>query len=212
VPSIRFTTHRGETYLEVENWAGSLDGFRIDSSNICGHPEADWPTSLEDALRGRRRDHGAEKGRVLYVTRVQWPFGPDLPVGALLYHLEPGCIRVLGLGATDGNRGPVRHAIAVLLLACAQDVARHHACDRLEWLVHNDDDARDACASHGFRRVRKNDRRVRAPSRERNTPRATPPEVSQLPAITRGLCPACGRERGRPRGRRRFRQPSPPDR
>jgi hypothetical protein len=83
-------------------------------------------------------------------------------VGALLYHLDDQLIRVVNVGATTDLAPATRTVVIVRLLDCAQQIARAHGCDRLEWLVHSADAAKSACASYEFQRVRRNDRRCRS--------------------------------------------------
>lgn len=158
---ITLVTRGGTTEVRVQGWAGRLEGFLIESANVCDHPTAaNWPSALKKAIDARRRELGVTKGRVLYAFQIHWPSGQRIPVGALLYHLEAKQIRVLNLG-TSLDVGLLKGPTLVLLLACAQEVARHHNCDRLEWLVHGDANGRSARKDFGFRRVRKADRRQR---------------------------------------------------
>lgn len=147
--------------MTVQGWAGRLEGFLIESANVCEHPfGVNWPPPLKRAIDARRRDQGVQKGRVLYAFQVRWPTGERVVIGALVFHLEAGRVRVLNLG-TSLDVGLLKISTLILLLACAQDVARHHDCDRLEWLVHGEADAKSACKNFAFRRLRRADRRQR---------------------------------------------------
>jgi hypothetical protein len=160
-PSIRLRTLGGRTYLEVEGWIDPMSGIRVDSSSICHHPKAGWPPGLEAALKKRRRDGAANKGRVLYAFQVKWPSGKLVPIGALLLHLDGSSVAVLGVGTARDAMGPIRRAAVVLLLACAQEVARRNSCGCLEWVVHSQRAAADVCREHGFLRVKRTDRRMK---------------------------------------------------
>lgn len=146
----------------MRQWGGMAAGYLVESSNICGHPEGSrWPGRLVGALAIRRQDGGEHKGRVLYAFQIRWPTQGRLTVGALAYHLEDRMIRILQVGTTSDKEGIRALQIITLLVLCAQEIARLHGCNRLEWLVSNEPTARDACTNHGFRRVRKSDRRQR---------------------------------------------------
>lgn len=155
------TARGAATEVRVQDWAGRLEGFVIDSANVCEDPAgASWPPALKKAIDARRREQGVLKGRILYAFQVQWPSGQRTPIGALLFHLETRRIRVINLG-TSLHVGLLRPQTLILLLACAQEVALHHNCAGLEWLVHGEANAKSARRDFGFRRVPKTDHRQR---------------------------------------------------
>lgn len=156
-------TRNSETTVTVRGYQlGRLQGFSVCSSNACDEPlDAKWPGAVANAIEGRRRDGGAGKGRVLYAFQLRW-LQTDLPVGALIYHLDNALVRVTNLGLSGAKDHAFGGVIMGLLLDCAEEIAEQHGCNCLEWAVRNEEIARGACARFGFRRLRRNDRRQRA--------------------------------------------------
>lgn len=151
----------GTTRVEVR--LAVLQGYEIESSNVCGHPEQDeWPDALKRAINRRRADGGEDKGRVLYLLQTQFPSAKRMAIGALILHFEDRMVRVMNLGAIKGRSGSQKRSDLTALLNCAQRVAIEHKCTRLEWQVYGEADAKSACSLYGFRRVRRNDRRCKA--------------------------------------------------
>jgi hypothetical protein len=161
--AIKVQARNNETTVTVQGYQiGSLQGFTIHSSNACEEPiNSNWPRSLAHAIEERRRDGGAEKGRLLYAFQLRW-LQPDLAVGALAYHLEDRLVRVVSLGMSQAKDSTFASIILGLLLNCAEEIAKQHGCNCLEWAVRNEEAVRSACARFNFRRVRKSDRRQRA--------------------------------------------------
>lgn len=152
----------GETHVSVQDYRlGALQGFRVDSCNACDPVDTSiWPDDLAHAIRGRQRDGGADKGRVLYAFRVRW-LQQDLPVAALTYHLDTRLIRIKKVGVRRDSASLFDRAAVALLIDCADELALKHGSDRLEMVVRTDAAFRSAQTNHRFVRVRQNDRRQR---------------------------------------------------
>ena len=73
---ITLVSRGATTEVRVQGWAGRLEGFVIESANICEHPTGvNWPPPLKRAIDARQREQGVLKGRVLYAFQIQWPSG-----------------------------------------------------------------------------------------------------------------------------------------
>ncbi len=53
---ITVTERSGATEVMVQGWVGRLEGFLIESANVCEHPsEANWPPPLKPKFLSRRQ-------------------------------------------------------------------------------------------------------------------------------------------------------------
>src|SRR5438552_16009272 len=125
--AITVHTRNNQTTVTVRGYQlGRLQGFTIYSSNACDEPvNAEWPTPIARAIEERRRDGGADKGRVLYAFQVRW-LQPDLAVGALAYHLDNGLVRVTSVGLSEAKDHTFGTVIMGVLLDCAEGIAQQH--------------------------------------------------------------------------------------
>jgi hypothetical protein len=143
----------------VEAWPGPPSDHFVSSSSVCGHPEeAEWPASFEKRIRRRRRERGAEKGRVLYGFQRRGLFQDPLPIGALLYHSQSRRLIVKGMDTSVWKMGASARVIRILMLDCAAEMSRRIQCSAVEWIVESERAVREA-REHGFVRVRKRDTR-----------------------------------------------------
>lgn len=157
---IRVVPSKTKTLFYVDGWPGSPADYFVSSSSVCGHPEgAEWPDSFEKRIRRRRRERGAEKGRVLYGFQRRGLFQGPLPVGALLYHCQSQRLIVKGMAASIVKTDQIARQIRLLMIGCAGEMSVLIRCAALEWIVESERAARAAQQIYGFSRVRRRDKR-----------------------------------------------------
>ena len=146
----------------VRPWPSEQSAYYVvSSSTLEEHPDLSiWPPPLRDALKERLREAGDAKGRVLYAYQSRYLFQEDIPVAALLYHVEAdGRLQIMRLGGVDYKTDAERRRIFTVLLECAHAVASElgHPC--LEWIVYNEAAAQDVHRKYRFARVKQRDPR-----------------------------------------------------
>ena len=157
---IRIARSKNKTVFYVDGWPGQPSDYFITSSSVCGHPAgAEWPDSFERRIRLRRRERGAEKGRVLYEFQRRGLFQGPIPVGALLYHCQSRRLIVTGMATSVFKTEQVARQIQLLMLGCAMEMSALIQCVGLEWIVESERAARAAREAYGFSRVRRRDSR-----------------------------------------------------